>query len=295
MSILVAPSTYAYVMIRPPWSRRRNDQDIKDFFVLRTGVPDGLLMSLTDFVAPIFYIHDEFSGEFLPNREVINEFARITDRYLPQSPNEAAQQFHQDRGFMLEALDFALGQWAPGSYDADVRIGSLNRQLEEARSAYVVGIDASGRYELQDRQPEELTRLVVEATSSSDRSSEHLRRAWSKAFGRKPDPTAACVEAVAAIEAAAKPAISPKNPNTTLGTLIRDMRAKPSKWTTDSEADDDIEKIISMMEMVWTGHLRHGDDSKPIDVSEEGAEMIVQVSALLVHWFRSGRISHSAR
>lgn len=169
----------------------------------------------------------------------------------------------------------------------------MNAQLEQARSAYVVGMDGNNQYELQHRQPEELTGIVADATSGSDRASEHLRRAWSKAFGRNPDPTGACVEAVAAIEVAAKPVISPNNPKATLGTLIRDIKVKPSKWTTDSEADGDVEKVVSMMEIVWTGHFRHGDDSKPIDVSKEGSEMIVQLAALLVHWFRSGRICAS--
>ena len=98
------------------------------------------------------------------------------------------------------------------------------------------------------------------------------------------------MEAVAAIEVAAKPVVSPNNQKVTLGTLIRDMKAKPSKWDTDSEADADVDKVIAIMDMVWTGHYRHGDDSKPVNVSPEGAEMIVQLSALLVHWFRSGRI-----
>ncbi len=149
---------------------------------------------------------------------------------------------------------------------------------------------ANGRYELQDRQPEELTKLVTEATAARDRAAEHLRRAWSKAFARRPDPTGACMDAVAAIEVAAKPVVNPNNPKLTLGTALRDMKAKPSKWTTDSEADDDVERVFAIMELVWTGHFRHGNEAKPIDVSPEGAEMIVQLAAVLVHWFGSGRI-----
>lgn len=277
-------------MIRPPWSRRQSDDEIAAFFVLREGVPDGLLPSLNDFVLGVFYIHDEIMGGFHPNREIINQFARITDRYLPRHPKDAAQQFQQDRALLLDAVDFALGRLNAKSYGTPEVVAELNIQLAEGRSAYVVSVDRNGQYELQHRQPEELTALVAEATSGTDRAREHLRRAWSKAFGRKPDPNGACLEAVAAIEVAARPIVSPNSPRATLGTLIRDMQAKPSKWTTDSEADDDIGKVIAMMGMIWTGHFRHGDDSKPIDVSNVGAQMIVQLAALLVHWFTSGRI-----
>ncbi|MFP5316678.1 MAG: hypothetical protein ACLGI2_00075 [Acidimicrobiia bacterium] len=277
-------------MIRPPWSKRQNDHEIANFFVLREGVPDGLLTSLTEFVVSVFYVHDEFMGGFQPNREVINHFARITDHYLPGYPDDAVQQFQEDRELLLDAVDFAVGRLNPESYRTTEIVAKLTLQLAEARSAYVLGRDGAGQWELQHRQPEGLTALVAEATSGTDRASEHLRRSWSKAFGRSPDPNGACVEAVAAIEVAARPVVSPTNMRATLGTMIRDMKAKPSKWSTHSEADEDIETVISMMDMVWTGHYRHGNDSKPIDVTNVGAEMIVPVAALLVHWFKAGRI-----
>lgn len=261
--------------------------------MLRHGVPDGLLKTLIEVVARSFYIHDDMMGRYYPNTEAINEFARISDRYLPAHPNEAAELFQADRAFLLDAVDFGLGQYEAGSYEGERAVEELNTHLAEARSAYTVGVDGNGRYELQDRQPEAVTALIEEASSATDRSAEHLRRASSKAFARKPDPTGACVEAVAAIEVAAKPVVSPNNAKATLGTIIRDMKAKPSKWTTDSEADGGIETVIAMMDMVWTGHFRHGDENKPVDVSNEGAEMVVQLAAVLVHWFRSGRIRES--
>lgn len=277
-------------MVRPPWSKRHSDQDISQFFVLREGVPDGLVTSLTDLVLSAFYTRDELMGGVVALRETINQFARITDRYLPRDPDEAGKQFAVDRGFLLDAVDFVLGRMHVDSYETGSVIAKVELALREARSAYTIGRDGSGQLELQYRQPEALTALVTEATSATDRASEHLRRAWSKAFARSPDPNGACVEAVAAIEVAAKPIVSPNNQKVTLGTLIRDMKAKPSKWDTASEADGDVEKVIAIMDMVWTGHYRHGDESKPVNVSAEGAEMIVQLSALLVHWFRSGRI-----
>ena len=122
-------------------------------------------------------------------------------------------------------------------------------------------------------------------------TAEHLRTAWSKCFGRTPDPKGACIEAVSAVEVAAKPTISPNNSRTTLGSLCRDMKADLSKWGTDSELIGSVETVLSMMKMVWNeGRHRHGDESAPLEVSQEAAEMTVQTAVLLVSWFRSGRI-----
>lgn len=286
---VIAIGTLA-VMVRPPFSKRKSDQSIKDFFVLRKGVPEGLLSSLVPFVNGLMYDSDVF-GASVPKRELHAAFARMNDIYLPESAFDAGRMFQQHRDVLLDAVDFVLGTAVTNdTYSGPHLVAQLESELIEARSAYTIGKDGDGRYELQERQPAELTSLVESATAATDRAAEHLRRAWSKAFARKPDPNGACVEAVAAIEASAKPTISPKNASATLGTMIADLKNKPSKWTTDSEADEDVEKIIAMMEMVWKGHYRHGDETKPIQVSATGAEMIVQQASLLVHWFRAGRI-----
>ncbi len=123
-------------MVRPPWSRRRTEGDITDFFVRREGVPDGLFWSLIEFVTRCFYVYDEFGNSHYPNAESVQQFARITDRYLPRHPDEAAKQFEADRNFLLDAVDFALGHFHSSSYQAET-VAELNSQLAEARSAYV--------------------------------------------------------------------------------------------------------------------------------------------------------------
>ncbi len=74
--------------------------------------------------------------------------------------------------------------------------------------------------------------------------------------------------------------------------MLKVVEAKPEKWTTVFESSDagSLETVISMMQMMWKGHLRHGNPEEPIDVSTEQCEMIVHTAALLVHWFGSGRI-----
>ena len=76
----------------------------------------------------------------------------------------------------------------------------------------------------------------------------------------------------------------------TLGKMCSAIRDKSEKWETDSEFDGSVETILGMMDMVWKGHHRHGDESAPFEMSQEAAEMTVQTAVLLVSWFRSERI-----
>lgn len=277
-------------MVRPPFSRRQSNDAASEFFILREGVPDGLVSTLAQFTIGYFYGHDRFAGAYRKT-ELHDAFARLTDQSLPTTQRTAAAYFGDNRELLLDAVDFLLGGRISGHHRGPNIAEELEAHLQESRSAYTVGTNASGHYELQQRQPQELTDLAETAASGTDRAGEHLRRAWSNAFGRNQDPNGACDEAVKAVEAAARQTVSPKNTKATLGTMIRDMKAAPGKWTTDSESKQDIESIISMMNMIWTGHYRHGDETEPIQVSEQGAEMIVQSASILVHWFRSGRIS----
>ena len=93
----------------------------------------------------------------------------------------------------------------------------LKAYLAEARSVYDVHADDTGAYELIHRQPEELSELVMQAASYARRASEHLRSAWSQAFGRDNDTNAACIEAVKAIEAAGRDIIIPNDEKATFG------------------------------------------------------------------------------
>ena len=162
--------------------------------------------------------------------------------------------------------------------------------LDEARSVYTVDRDGNGTLELQLRQPAELTAVVDAAAGGTSNASLHLREAWSRAFARVPDPAAACIEVTKAVEVAAKPVATPNDPRATLGKMIAAMNAKPTKWTTDSEANADVVSVIALMELVWTGCPRHGDNAQPATVTPQCAQMLVQAGAILVHWFLAGRI-----
>lgn len=275
-------------MSRAPWSLRRTSSGEEQFFALREGVPDGLLRSVLNFIEAELYVEGIFGPE--PRHDLHDSFARRHDFYLPEHPEQALNMFENARERFLDIIDFVLGNLEPDSTATQAKLARLESHLIEARSAYTVGIDGDGYWELQDRQPPEVTELIERAASGGDRSAEHLRRAWSKLYRRDPDYNAACLDAVAAVEVAAKPVVSPNNSGTTLGTVLRDLKAKPSKWTTASEADADIDKVIAMLELIWQGHYRHGDAEDPIDVAEPGAAMVVQLAAVLVGWFNAGYV-----
>ena len=131
---------------------------------------------------------------------------------------------------------------------------------------------------------------MEEATSGRDRSARHLQEAWSNAFKRDANLNAAGAAAVKAVEVAAKPVIIPDNDKATLGQIISAMRDKAEKWETDSEADGGIETITDMMDQIWKGHYRHGDETKPFEASAAGTKMIVHLAVLLVHWFNERKI-----
>lgn len=172
--------------------------------------------------------------------------------------------------------------------------GDLVAILNDAGSEWMVGVDADGVPELQLRV-DETTRAASAATiASADRAGDYLARAWSLTYGRHPDPTAAYNEAIKAVEAAAKPIVTPTDNVTTLGKILQALRDKPSKWNLPFRPADDrpmpMEVVRQMAELLWRSHHdRHGDDAvdKPLSVTQAEAEAAVHLAVLLVHWFSS--------
>lgn len=272
-------------MVKPPFSVRNDPRQIEQFFVLREGVPAGLLQSLVAWVIR----HYQYAQSSFTDHASIARLERVVERSLPYDSRRLISAFQEDEQLLLDAIDNALTASVDGNQAVE-----LETYLREARSVYTVGRDAEGRYELQHRQPPELTAVVQTATSGAGSASHHLRQAWSNAFGREPDATAACDESVRAIEAAAKPVVTPSDQRATLGKMTKAMRDAPHKWTTDSNATGDIGAVIAMMDLVWTGFGRHGDPNLSAALSVETAQMLVQSAALLVHWFQVGHIRRVA-
>lgn len=272
-------------MVRPPFSVRQDSEQREAFFALQTGIGDGLRPLLRTWAINMYR---ESERNEIDYTKLTNLELSIDQQVTPDSRRVDASQFSialtSDPRLLLDAVDVSLG-WAE---DDDARL--LEHFLKMARSEYCVGRDENGDYELQFRQTREMTELIESEANQPGRAAEHLRSAWSRCFGRDPDPNDAYSEAVKAIEVAAKPVVTPDDPLATLGKMIGAVRDKPEKWETDSGLDGSVQTILSMMDMVWKGQLRHGDEDAALEVSQEAAEMTVQTAVLLVSWFRSGRI-----
>ena len=281
-------------MVKLPFSNRHDAAEREKFVALREGIPEGLRPTLLDWSSASFAQHlpmrekrvdrDKLGyAEILTNRNILSGGYRNSLPHLVDA-------LSMDDKLHLDVIDIALG-WVE-----DDAATLLEIYLRDSRSAYCVATDGDGTRVLQHRQPKELSELFDCEANQPGRAAKHLRTAWSKCFGLNPDTKGACIEAVSAIEVAGKPVVSPKNSKTTLGTICRDIRSAPDKWETDSEAVSSVQTVLGMMQMVWNeGHYRHGDESAPLDVTQEAAEMTVQTAMLLVTWFRSGRIRVKAQ
>jgi hypothetical protein len=230
-------------------------------------------------------------GTIYPRRDVILQLGRLTNRALPVGLESFGATLYSDDVLMLDAADYALSTLTYDVYYGEPEeVATLRQFLDDSRSVYTVGRNAADRYELQRRLPNEVAAAADAVMSDHDRASEHLREAWSKAFARNADPGSAYDHAVKAVEVAGKHTCPPRDPKTTLGKMITAMRAKPSKWICVIDADAAIDRFIEMMDLLWKGHPRHGDDTKPLRVSPEAATAAVHLAVVLVQFFRSGAI-----
>jgi hypothetical protein len=192
--------------------------------------------------------------------------------------------------FCLDLIDFLLYRTASHQAAAGLEVILL-----QGGSAWRV-VEREDSYGLERRVATAVAEAVDAVTNPRDRAAVHLSRAWSAQFGRDPDPSTAYREAVRAVEAIGKPIISPRNDRATLGTMIADLRAAPHKWRLALGAPagfDPIQTLIAMMELLWKGQLdRHGtdDESVPLNVLPDEAEVALLVAIPLVHWFRQGLV-----
>lgn len=193
----------------------------------------------------------------------------------------------------LDLLDYCVGRLV-NSAAKNGLVAELQDLLSVSGSAWKVGRDIDDRYCLQRRVNDTVERAAQDEIAQPGRAAEYLRSSWNYVYGRTPDPNAAYGDAIRAIEAAGWPIVSPKNQRATLGTMIRDVKAKPEKWTT---VIGHVDTVLKMMQAIWDSHSgRHGTDSntKPANVSQEQAEAAVHLAVTLVQLFRTQGIRLSS-
>ncbi|WP_405914497.1 hypothetical protein [Streptomyces sp. NBC_00728] len=204
----------------------------------------------------------------------------------------------------LEVIDATLGclqQALLGSSWQHLQTAeSYARQLEgilrEGDSAFTVSEDGS---RLERRMDETLHATYDKAAdagaSKTETAADHLRAAFTEAYGLRPDPGAAYSRAIKAVESVANPLFLPNESEPTLGKVRAHLdqgRHKYEMVISDKKGSPaDIDAVVAMISLLWHGQRdRHEGGPTSAPVTQEAAETAVHSAAILVHWISNGSI-----
>ena len=229
--VLVEPPAYAGVVTFRPLSKRGMADP--RFDEPQLGLPDYLFQPVVDWINPLLWQQDPVAGPPEPRVEALRtmQAALRMDPPLDWSVGgdgaiaNLVRRMGANREFALDVLDFIVQYSASAEY-AD----ELGETLIIAGSEWEVAVVEEGSRQLGKRAVGPVREGIDAIRTPSQRAHHHLTRAWGQLTGRKPDASGVYREAIKAVEAAARPVVSPQNDRTTLGTIIRDLRAKPEKW-----------------------------------------------------------------
>lgn len=208
-------------------------------------------------------------------------FSALADRLLlsiqvdVDDSLELYYKYRNNPNLLLQTVHFILGapeMQLPSMSPSDIE--DLDQILHDASSAWTVRLDKLG---LQRRLSTAERSEQQRATQIVDPATQHLNAAIAAAWGPEENATEAYDEAVKALEAVLKPIVSPANDSTRLGTIVRDMRAKPNKWKLALSSDDSSEGvtvIAGLLDIVWTSHIRHAGDEFKKHTIEESRDAI---------------------
>lgn len=199
-----------------------------------------------------------------------------------------AKKCEDDRTFLLDIVEALLEMFG---WDEN-RAAALRALLRNANSAYDVNDTWNGLMLRVTPEVKDQVQAVVDAAIGSP--GDHLKNAWDEAYGRKPDPVKSYSESIKAVESALAPIVSPANLKATLGTIIRDVKAKPSKWEF-AIADGNVsgvETVLKMTQVLWDGQTsRHGGVGTTRAETSEEARAAVHLAATLVQFAVGGSFS----
>jgi hypothetical protein len=267
-----------------------------DLSALHPGVPAWLVRPLIIWVARAMRLAPgEYSIEesYEPNIELLQEYEVATRAqktmlgvFRKSSVPGLFEEMGQD-GF-LDFTDFLVFHVARLGWKAESYLDELRSLLEDSGSEWVVGI-RDGHASLEKRVPEGVLVAANATIAQSASAGLLLAEAWHAAFGRSPDPEEAYEKSIKAVEEAGASIVTPNNRKTTLGTMVRDMRAQKD-WRLDLPSPD-ADVPVKMAEALWIGQeSRHGGNGyrKPTQAEAEAA---VLLAVPIVQWFTSGALA----
>ena len=190
----------------------------------------------------------------------------------------------------LTAVDFHLAR------TTDARdLKELQLTLEDSSSKWRVG-EVRSRAGLVERVDETVQRAADLLMSKGERPGKLLAEAWQYAFSMQRNPSSAYRCAVRAVESAAAPILTPRDPQPSLGKMIPALRDGMTKWSFTFTVDSQVEPknvLMQMMQLLWTNdYARHinADPDAPLNVTQKEAESAVVLALTLVNWFVSGAV-----
>lgn len=284
----------------------RNTPDAKKFEELHEGIPPHLGSSFASWL--VNALNDD--GGIL-NRPALNDallktFVRKSRRLLalggtPYDVMDGVlKQCNDDHVLALDLADFILSHHE----DRKTHAIGLAVILRQAGSAWtVVQLDANEGtgYRLERRVSEAVVATAREVMSRSGRAGEHLKNAWSMAYGREPDFNGSFLESVKAVEAAMVPVVSPNDSQATLGRMLGEMKKNKDRFKVALNSKDpslpSFEVVWSMCQLLWKSQPdRHGtpDARTHSSVDGQAAEGALHLAVTLVQWFLSGVVGRSS-
>jgi hypothetical protein len=198
---------------------------------------------------------------------------------------DLAKQVWVKRERYLNVLDAVISL----NPDDSAYLDELREILEMGASAWTI---SPHNHSLTRRVDPTAQAAAMQAMAPSDAASAELGAAWRAVYGQNPSPSQAWHLAIKACEHVLKPLVSPANNRTTLGSIIRDLRAQSAKWQLVVPGKDEshsIDPLVAMLDLVWPNHDRHGDGS-PKTVDLEAAQALVHLAVTIVQWVRSGAL-----
>ena len=198
--------------------------------------------------------------------------------------------YKNDQAF-LTAVDFCLSHGLPADKAKELQV-----TLEDSSSKWKAG-QVGSRPGLVERVDGTVQQAADAIIGKGERYGKLLAEAWQHAFSMQRNPSSAYRCVVRAVEVAAAPVLTPKDPAPSLGKMITAFRDGGKKWrfafTVDSQVDPKG-VLLQMMQLLWTNdYARHinVDPSVPLNVSQEEAESAVILALTLINWFVSGAVS----
>ena len=266
-----------------PLSAREDPARAKDFLALHEGVPEWLKDPLRG------WIRQTCADPTVFGPAMMSELEAAMQLELRFEVSPLLSELPPER--YLDVVDYVLGH--PSLTNLDSRLlDNLEDMLLKGGSVW----RATDRG-LERRVDETLQSVADSVFITNGRPADYLRSAWHKAWGRNPDASGAHQEAVNATEAAYAHIVSPMNDRATLGTIIRDIRAKPPKFRVRLQAttgEEDVGRVAAMMELLLKSQRRHGTDDRSGETIEEARDAVA-LATTLVHLAQQGGFTASGR